>query len=344
MRWLVQIACAALLFGLFGKLEGSRVSQDRVLLGTGAHTYEWIKDWAKLPEGMRFGNTHGCIVTDSEGRVYVNTDRHGVIIFSPDGEYVNSFGKDFRNGAHGMAIAKEGDKEYLYLAHTSRHEALKMSLEGETIMILPFPEKSGAYQDKKEYLPTSVAVGPNGDIYVSDGYGKSWVHQYNAKGEWIRSWGGKGKEPGKFDCPHGIYIDNRGETPVLLVADRENNRLQTFTLDGKPLGVVEGMLRRPCHAHQMGKDLVIPDLAGRVTILDKDNKVICHIGENADQKKWAQNGIPKKDWADGQFISPHCAHWDAEGNLYVMDWLQSGRITKLKRVKDAPPKKEDRDY
>jgi hypothetical protein len=305
------------------------------VLGTGEHTYEWVRGWAKLPEGTRFGNTHGCIVVDGKNRVLVNTDRHGVMIFSAEGDFVKVWeDKAWRNGAHGMALAKEGDQEVLWIAHSTRHEVFKTTLDGEILSTLPFPEKCTAYAKREEYCPTSVAISPvNGDIYAADGYGKSWIHQYSAKGEYIRSWGGRGSEPGQLNVPHGLMIDTRGETPTLLVCDRENNRLQIFSLDGKSIGIVKENLRRPCHTHLRGTDIVVADLAGRITILDKENKLVAHLGENADQKKWAQNGVPRKDWIDGQFVSPHCAHWDSEGNLYVQDWLSTGRVTKLKRVK-----------
>ncbi len=232
-----------------------------------------------------------------------------------------------------MELVREEGRELLYLAHHGKHEVVKATLDGEILLILPFPEKSGVYKKREEYKPTSVAVAPGGEVYVADGYGLSWIHQYSAKGEYVRSWGGKGTELGKFDTPHGLMIDTRGESPLLVVCDRENHRLQTFTLDGKPVGEVNNIFRRPCHTHLSGKDLVVADLAGRVTILDKENKLILHLGENADPKKWAQNGVPRKEWVDGQFVSPHCATWDAEGNLYVMDWLAMGRVTKLKRVR-----------
>ncbi len=305
----------------------------KVILGDGKHKYEWIKDWAKLPEGMTFGNTHGCIVIDSKKRVYMNTDTdNAVIVFDHNGKYLKSLAKDFKGGLHGMCIAKEKGKEMLFMAHTSRHEVVKATLEGEVVMTLPFPDKAGVYEKPEQYKPTSVAVAPNGNVYVGDGYGKSWVHQYTAQGEYVRSWGGAGSEPGKLKQPHGVWVDTRKKTPVLLVADRGNSRIQIYDLDGKLLDSVTGMLNRPCHLHQRGQDLVIPDLMGRVTILDKDNKLVTHIGENLDPELRGKNPIEHEKWKDGEFIAPHCARWDDQGNLYVMDWNKFGRLTKLKRV------------
>jgi hypothetical protein len=82
-----------------------------------------------------------------------------------------------------------------------------------------------------------------------------------------------------------------------------------------------------------GTDLVVGDLAGRVTIFDKDNKLITHLGDNVDPKKRATNKVPPEEWVDGQFIAPHGICWDQKGNLYVHEWMAVGRVIKLKRVK-----------
>src|SRR5438093_852873 len=305
-RFLAGLGAGAAGLGLASSTAFLTGSEDkRILLGTGSQTYEWVKGWGQLPEGMEYGNTHGCIVSDSQGRIFVNTDtEHAVILFDRNGRFLKSWGRDFKGGAHGMAVVKEAGKEYLYLAHHGRHELVKATLDGEVLMTLGYPEKAGIYKQADEYKPTSVALGPNGDIYVADGYGLSWIHQYDSKGEYIRSWGGKGTEPGQMRTPHGIWLDTRGKEPLLAVADRENNRLQFFSLDGKFVSMVTEELRRPCHMDQRGTDLAIADLAGRVTIFDKNNRLITHLGANPDPKKRANNGVPRDQWVDGDFIAP----------------------------------------
>ncbi len=224
--------------------------EKTVILGSGSHLYEFVPGWGKLPEGVQYGYTHGVIV-DSQQRVYIhNQSPDAVVIFDSDGKFIKSWGKEFQQGAHGMLLSKEGNREYLYLADYVRHIVVKTSLDGEVVWTLTYPKDTGIYQKEEEYKPTNVAVAPNGDFYVADGYGLSWVHQYNARAEYIRSWGGKGSEAGKLDCPHGIWVDIRGTNPVVIVADRSNRRLQTFTLDGKHLGFVTDELRRPCHFDQ----------------------------------------------------------------------------------------------
>lgn len=309
------------------------VGQDRILLGDGAHKYEWIPGWAKLPEGMKYvGSTHGNVGIDANDRVYINTDtENAVMVFESDGKYVKGWGKEVK-GAHGMKIAKEGDKEVLWLCSLSRSEVLKCTLDGEILMTIPFPEKSGVYKSKGEYKPTGVCIGPNGDVYVGDGYGKSWVHQWNAKGEYLRSWNGSEREKGAFRTPHGMCLDLRGKDPLVAVADRGNGRIQWFTLDGKFVTEAREGLRAPCTLYIRGEDIVIPDLQGRVTILNKDNKLVAHMGETQDKSLLGKNPVKPEQWVDGQFIAPHGAAWDSKGDLYVEDWNATGRVNKLKRL------------
>lgn len=327
-------------FTLFAALVSSAAAQDAAQpgattrLGKGDYVFEWVPGWAKLPEGTSFGNTHGCIVIDSQDRVYVNTDTdNAVIVFAPDGSFVKSWGKEFRGGAHGMCLAKEDGKEVLYLTHTGRHEVVKCTLDGEVLWTLGYPEMAGIYQDKSQYNPTSVAIGPRGEIYAADGYGLSWVHQYDKDRTYVRSFGGPGAEPGRMNTPHGIWLDTRGPEPKLVVADRGNHRLQWFDLEGKLLGVLDEDLRLPCHVQQQGEMLVVADLQGRISLVDGENRVAAHLGDNPDESLRGQNHVPAEKWKDGEFLSPHCAAWDSKGNLYVMDWNFLGRVTKLARVK-----------
>lgn len=302
-------------------------------LGSGSHVYEFEPDWGKLPNGKQYGYTHGVVV-DSQQRILIhNRSKDAVVIFDQQGKFVKSWGEDFEVGAHGMLLSKEGNAEYLYLADPERHLVAKTTLDGERLWVLRYPSESGVYDSEEKYKPTNVALGPNGDIYIADGYGLSWIHQYNAKAEYIRSWGGKGKEAGKLDCPHGIWLDTRESKPVITVADRSNARLQIFSLSGEHLAFVNNELRRPCHFDQAHGELLIPDLYGRVTIFDKDNKLITHLGDNPEiwkSKGWPN--IPHEMRETGKFVSPHAACWDARGNIYVVEWISDGRVTKLRRA------------
>ena len=304
----------------------------------GAHVYEWVRGWGTLPGQKPLGNTHGCIVVDSKDRVYLCTDTEdAVVVFDRDGKVLKTWGKELAGGLHGLALVREGGQEFLLLAHIGRHQVLKATLEGEILWTLDYPKESGIYEKPEQYLPTSVAPLADGGFLVADGYGRSWIHRYDKARKYVKSFGGPGTELGKLQTPHGIWVETRGEQPVLLVADRENQRIQVFDLDGKPLreikDVEHDLLRRPCHMHPFESELAVADLAGRVTLLDSRLGLVAHLGDNPDPAKRARNDVLPPEWKDGEFISPHCANWDSQGNLYVTDWVSTGRITKLARVK-----------
>jgi hypothetical protein len=321
-----------------------KASTKPVVLGTGEHTYEWVDNWGKLPDGKKFGDTHAVVQT-ADGRIFIhNASPTGdaTCIFDPDGNFISSWGRQFAGGAHGMDLRKEGDTEFLYLAPTSMHKVFKTTLAGEVVMELDFPKQARDVKDghlipdytsEKKFVPTFIALPDNGDFYVTDGYGSNYIHRYNIKGEYIQSWGGTGSEPGKLKCPHGIWVDTRnGAEPTLVVADRANVRLQWFTLDGKFIKMVTDELRHPCMFDQRGGDLLVPDLKGRVTLLDQDNKLITHLGDNPDKKQWANHGVKQADTKPGIFCTPHSARFDSQGNIFVVEWLPYGRVTKLKKL------------
>jgi hypothetical protein len=132
--------------------------------------------------------------------------------------------------------------------------------------------------------------------------------------------------------PHGIWIDTRSATPALVVADRRNNRLQRFTLDGKHIDFVSGF-RLPCHFDEHKGSVVIPDLHGRVTLLDRQNTIVAHLGDSG-SPTW-NNPLrrePREKFIPGQFICPHGACFDRDGNIFVVEWVEVGRVTKLRKV------------
>lgn len=315
-------------------------------LGAGAHRYEWVHGWGTLPSGVKYGSTHGGIVVDSKGHVYVSTDGEAsIVVLDRDGRFVRSFGREWvpdkdGNGTHELYLHREGGQEYLYLTSLFRHEFAKLTTAGEVVWAKGFPEASGVYKTKDEFAPTGIAVASNGDIYVADGYGANYVHRYNGKAEYLASWGGKSTEalePGRFSTPHKIVVDERGQEATVLVTDRGNHRLQWFTLDGKHIKTLDGvdrdLLRLPAALSIRGADLAIADLKGRVTILDKADALAAQLGDSGDEKKQGTNQVAPDEWVDGQFIAPHGIAWDGEGNLYVSEWMATGRVVKLARVK-----------
>jgi hypothetical protein len=341
-------AAAPAILGAADK-AGSR----RPVIGSGEHTYEVFHDWGELPAGLRYGNTHG-VCQDMQGRIYIAHTVHAssqredtVVVFDEKGKFVRSWGAEFKGGAHGLHVRKEGADEFLYFVDTGKGRSsgvdthhtwmVKMTLTGEEVFRIGYPKESPYYKLDAEgkpatkFSPTNVAIAPNGDIYVADGYGSYYINQYNSRGEFIRSFGGSGKEAGQLLNPHGLILDDRGPNPVLLIADRHNNRLQTFSLEGKHIAF-SGGVNLPCHLHERNGVMVVPDLAARVTLIDKNNQVIAHLGEDT-SGTWQQlRTQPRDRFVPGKFVSPHSACFDHDGNIFVVEWVEVGRVTKLRKI------------
>jgi hypothetical protein len=315
------------------------------ILGQGDYKYEAIHDWGELPRTIRYGNTHG-VCEDSQGNIYVHHTVNAssenldtMVVFDHNGKFVRSWGRQFKGGAHGLSIRKEGSEEFLYLCDFMHGVVTKRTLRGQEVWTLGYPAESDAYKPKDKsstvaYRPTNVAIAPNGDIYVGDGYGSSFINQYNQKAEFIRTFGGLGTGDDQVDCPHGLWIDLRGPTPLLVVTDRGNSRLQRFTLDGKRVDSINGTSKMPCSLDEHDGNVVMTDLLSKVVILDRTNSVLATLGEGEySRDDWAsvRNQAPGT-FAPGRFVCPHGACFDHAGNIFVVEWVESGRVTKLRKV------------
>ena len=127
-------------------------------------------------------------------------------------------------------------------------------------------------------------------------------------------------------------MDERAASPILVVADRRNNRLQRFTLDGKHVDFIAGF-RLPCHFSEHKGNVVVPDLNGRVTLLGKDNQIIEQLGDSHEaDNQFPLRGQARDQFVPGEFICPHGACFDHEGNIFVVEWVEVGRVTKLRKL------------
>lgn len=324
-------------------------SRSRVpITGSGEHTYECIHDWGDLPSKIKFGNTHG-VCEDSQGNIYIHHTVHKgsqsddtVVVFDSKGKFVRSWGPQYKDGAHGLHLAKEGSTEYLYICDQLHGIVTKRTLKGEEVWTMGYPNEATPYtkgvgKPGLNYRPTNIAFAPNGDIYVGDGYGSSYINQYDKNAKYIRTFGGAGtdqKAMGSLNTPHGLMVDTRSNPATLLVADRGNGRIQRFSLDGQAIEVIAGT-NRPCHFHQRADVVVVPDLSNRATLIGVDNKVITHLADSQypdDIRGKIRVSEDRSAFEPGKFICPHGAIFDHEGNIFVVEFVVIGRVTKLRKV------------
>lgn len=299
----------------------------------------WQEGWAKLPvpeRGARNQRTHGITVLN-DGRVVVfHQALPSVLIYSPEGELLEKWGS--YPGAHGLTRVERGGKEFLWLTDEFLGVAELTDLSGRVIQHLEKP-RHPAYAEKT-FVPTCVAEqsadGQPVRIWLADGYGAQLVHAYNGSGIYEFSLTG---DEGHFDCPHGIAIDPRpGKENRLLVADRGNRRVQQFDSDGKYLASWgKGFFHSPNGFDFHGDLCVVSELYGRVTIVDGQNRFVEFIGEQANAHHLSQwPNVDRSLVRPGLFNSPHAAAWGHHGEIYVVEWIRHGRVTRLDRKPPQP--------
>ena len=231
---------------------------------------------------------------------------------------------------HGITI---GPDDAVYCTDDGNHTVRKFSTDGKLLMTLGTPNQpsdtgyNGSNLDTITHAgppfnrPTNLAVAPNGELYISDGYGNARVHRYSPDGDLLQSWGEPGAGPGQFNLPHGIAVDRAGR---VFVADRENDRIQIFSPDGefldqwtdvqRPTQIVidaEGRLYVSELWWHVGQKsyrhgAIHQELPGRLSILDADGRVISRWGG-------------AEACAPGNFVAPHGLCVDSRGDIYVAE-------------------------
>ena len=333
--------------------------------------YEWVEGWAHIPdsESASTGWAHHDVVVTAEGNVITfHPGDSTMLVFDAQGNLTRSWATNFAD-AHGMTIVMEGGTEYLWVAdngrkrsaklayeytsatapggppahaHETRGQVVKMSLQGEIVQSISRPDL--AIYETGVYSPTSVAVnGANGDVWVADGYGQSYIHQYDRSGTYIGSINGEEGGAGRFNNPHGVFVDTRKSQPELCIADRGNGRMQVYDLEGNFKRVFgSDFLTTPSAIGVYGDTMIIAELRARLAVVDAEDKLVGYLGGNlpvADTAGWPNDlndsGTPIRTalLETGKFNSPHGLAVDSTGNVYVSEWLIGGRFIKLARLK-----------
>jgi len=299
--------------------------------------YSTVSDWLKLPAGRpQLGNMHGDIAVSSKGEVFVSVQdpAAGLQVYAPDGTFIRNVTgapSDF----HGFVIKQQPEGEFLYGATLRGQTVVKMKLDGTIVMTIgsaAIPDEfkvRNARSNELQLLLTGLDVAPNGDIYVADGYASDFIHRFDKTGKYLASFGGK-KPPYNFNTLHKLAIDTRFQPARIIAVDRANNRVVHMSLSGEFLGVVASDLLLPAAITLNGDNVVVGELRGRVTILDKAGKVVERIGENSGEGVGSNQAKPES-WRPGLLLSPHGVALNAQGDLFVSEFNLYGRVQRFNR-------------
>jgi DNA-binding beta-propeller fold protein YncE len=287
--------------------------------------YTLVPDFfEKDPGGEKLGPCHGGAVIDKAGNIYVTTDtKRGIVVFDGKGKFLRAIGP---TRIHALEIRVEDGKEFIYAARPSDHEALKLDMEGKEIWKIETPQEAGIYKEKVTFNPCALTVTPDGSIFVADGYGSNYILKFDKDRKFVKAFGGPGAEEGKFNTCHGIACDLRQGKPLLLVCNRNNDRVEYWDLDGNFVKVIQKNLRMPAAVHIRGDYAVFPELKGRVTVIDKEGNIVAQLGDNPNEKQRANFPLPPAEWKEGICNSPHGASLDKDLNIVVSEWSQFGHL------------------
>ena len=300
--------------------------------------YELVPDFLKPAEGRKtIGNGHGEIAVDSAGLIYVSVQEKdaGLQVYDQTGKFVKAL--KLPSSLHGFVIRKTDEGEFIFAAVLNEQRVIKCKLDGTVVMEIKkeaFPEA----QAKAGLKLTNCDVAANGDIYAVDGYGKSWVFQFDKTGKFKQVFGGptqKVAEKG-FANTHKVFVDNRFAPARLLCLDRGNNRMFHLNLDGtNPQMIADKGLRNPSSASFHGELMCVAEIAGRVSVWTKEGKMVAELGANdrvaedkakGTKKETNTPGVPPTDWRTGIVTSPHGITFDGKGNILETEWNQFGRV------------------
>ncbi|MCL4534374.1 MAG: peptidyl-alpha-hydroxyglycine alpha-amidating lyase family protein [Bacteroidetes bacterium] len=300
-----------------------------MLYGSGKFTYARVDEWAKLPARMEFGQVTGAAV-DSRDRVYVfNRSEHPVIVFERDGSFIKTWGEGVFGRAHGIFI---GPDDSVYCTDDQDHVVMRFTTDGQVTMTLGtkgVPGDSG-YIPGPDLLkqldtithggppfnrPTKLVLDASGDMFITDGYGNARVHHFSAEGKLIKSFGEPGSGPGQFRLPHGLWADRTGR---VLVADRENSRVQIFTSDGAFITEWPNLMRPADVFVDPDDNIYVAEIDGRISIRDLAGNLLAQFGgDDAEARSHVQTA--------------HSIWVDRHGDLYIGRLGAGPRIEKFVR-------------
>ena len=326
------------------------------IIGHGDFKYKVHKSWGDLDRAVTPVKNCHEMVMDSNGRLIMVGDntKNNILIYDKSGKLLDSWGIRYKGG-HGLSLWNDGSEDFLFICDAKGESLIKTTTDGRELMIIGHPSQYGAYDKKDAFKPTESAIGPNGDIYISDGYGSNYILQFTKDGEFIRKIGsGRGTGQNQFQTAHGICVDYRGKgEPTLLITSRSTNCFKRFTLDGtyieqidlpgafvcRPVIHNENLYSGVCwssntdyvEGDQSTHPFKTSPKSGFVTILDEKGKVVSNPGGT--KPKYKKGKLQRMVQDQPIFRHCHDVCIDNDENLYVCQWnANKAYPIKLERV------------
>jgi hypothetical protein len=294
-----------------------------VHLGQGAFQYHANRYWGLL-DRQRYpvADGHG-IAEDRSGRIVMltNDTHNNLIAYSRRGGFRAAWETRFP-AAHGFDIVERAGEEEFWITDHDRQVVSVCTAEGRELRSIGLAAVAQKYPDPARYHPTNSATLPDGQCYVSDGYGASFIHHFDPEGRYLGSFGGEGDAPEQLRTPHAVWIDNRSGKPLLLVCDRGHDLLKWFSLAGELLKVVPVPGSQPSNvapfSGRFHDHLAIACLSGMIMILDGADRVVSCVG--GEPPKYVDGKLQPLSVYNYTFNHPHDVYVDSEGALYVVQW------------------------
>jgi sugar lactone lactonase YvrE len=306
-------------------LTGEACAQPE-LLGQGAFQYHADRYWGRL-DRKRYpvADCHG-ICADRAGRIVMltNDTHNNLIAYSRAGQFRAAWETRFP-AAHGFDIVAHGQEERYWITDHDRQVVSVCTPDGRELRVTGPDALAHKYPDLQRYHPTNSATLPDGQFYVSDGYGSSFVHHFDPDGRHVASFGGEGDAPEQLRTPHAVWIDTRSGKPLLLVCDRSHDMLKWFSLSGELQRVVPVPGSQPSNVAAFSgryhDHLAIAGLNGMILILDGSDRVVSCVG--GDPPKYVDGKLQPLSAYNYTFIHPHDVYVDSAHALYVVQWASN---------------------
>ena len=322
-----------------------------LVLGQDAYRYEVQHAFPQLPDRYSWQTTHNVAVDAAQNLYVIHEgkaqwkDHPAIFVFDADGKFLRAFGSEFQGGGHGLEVRREGSEEFLYVCGYQQVKSFaKLTLKGDVVWWRNAPMESGVYRAGEDrvkkadwgqdrFMPTNFAFTDDGGFLLADGYGSFYIHRFDAEGIWLAHLvvRARAKESSRHRMASGL-IDARRTSRASLSVTGRTTRCRFSTCTGSIWETRTGF-GLPANLDTWQDLMLVPELHARVSLLDKDYNVVAQLGEDVARvtgTKGVRNDA--KQWQDGKFVHPHDACFNERGDIFVAEWVSTGRVSRLKRL------------